>query len=238
MYLCNMNESMVVLVNGSIAAEISLLGAELRVLRKIDGENVMWAADTDHWNRVAPNLFPIVGRLKGDQYQLDGRVYDMRQHGFARDQVFEVVESAADEVVLRLAYGEATLALYPYQFEFLVRYRMEGATLWVEYQTKNLGDAEMLYSVGGHPGFALRGALEGHSLAFSQAGERVGFSADRRLIEGGYYSGKTAMVDVTTGVLALSDALFESDAIVFNEPDFHVSSPKSRPSLRAARTSH
>ena len=215
-----MNESMVVMVNGSIAAEISLLGAELRVLRKIDGENVMWAADTDHWNRVAPNLFPIVGRLKGDQYQVDGRVYNMRQHGFARDQVFEVVESAADEVVLRLAYSEATLALYPYQFEFLVRYKMEGATLWVEYQTKNLGDAEMLYSVGGHPGFALRGALEGHSLAFSQAGERVGFSADRRLIEGGYYSGKTAMVDLSTGVLALNDALFESDAIVFNDPGF------------------
>ena len=128
-----MNESMVVLVNGSIAAEISLLGAELRVLRKIDGENVMWAADTDHWNRVAPNLFPIVGRLKGDQYQVDGRVYNMRQHGFARDQVFEVVESAADEVVLRLAYSEATLALYPYQFEFLVRYRMRRCCIrWAD----------------------------------------------------------------------------------------------------------
>lgn len=220
MYLCNMNESMVVIGNGSIAAEISLLGAELRVLRKIDGENVMWAADTDHWNRVAPNLFPIVGRLKGDQYQVDGRVYNMRQHGFARDQVFEVIEASKDEVAMRLVYGEATLALYPYQFEFLVRYRMEGATLWVEYQTKNLGDAEMLYSVGGHPGFALRGVLDGHSLAFSQAGERVGFSAERRLIEGGYYSGKTAMVDVSTGLLALGDALFESDAIVFNNPGF------------------
>lgn len=220
LYLCGMNESLVVIGNASVLAEISTLGAELRVLRKMGGENVMWAADTDHWNRVAPNLFPIVGRLKGDQYQVDGRVYDMRQHGFARDQVFEVVESAADEVVLRLVYGEATLAVYPYQFEFVVRYRLECATLWVEYQTKNLGDAEMFYSVGGHPGFALRGALEGHSLAFSQAGERVGFSAERRLIEGGYYSGNTTMVDVSTGVLTLSDALFESDAIVFNDPGF------------------
>jgi galactose mutarotase-like enzyme len=97
-----MNESMVVIENGSISAEISLLGAELRVLRKNDGENVMWAADTDHWNRVSPNLFPIVGRLKGDQYSVDGQVYEMRQHGFARDQFFEVIEASADEVAMRL----------------------------------------------------------------------------------------------------------------------------------------
>lgn len=219
MYLCDMNESMVVIENGSISAEILLLGAELRVLRKKDGENVMWAADTDHWNRVSPNLFPIVGRLKGDKYSVDGQVYEMRQHGFARDQVFEVIEASADEVALRLVYGEVTLAMYPYQFEFVVRYRLEGATLWVEYQTKNLGDADMLYSVGGHPGFALRGDLGQHHLQFGLAGEWLDFSAERHCIEGGLYTGETSTVVVSQG-LKLSDDLFETDAIVFREPVF------------------
>jgi galactose mutarotase-like enzyme len=215
-----MNRDKVQIVGDGVMAEIALMGAELQTLKADGCENVLWQKDDIHWNRVAPNLFPIVGRLCNDAFTLDGVVYTMRQHGFARDQQFVVMEQDESSVLLGLKWNEQTMAVYPFAFHFQVRYRFDERVLWVDYITENLGNAEMLYSVGGHPGFALRGALEGHSLAFSQAGERVGFSADRRLIEGGYYSGKTAMVEVSTGVLALSDALFESDAIVFNDPGF------------------
>lgn len=210
------------IVGDGVSAQISLQGAELRVLKKIEGENLMWDVDETYWNRVAPNLFPIVGRLLNDEYTVDGVSYSMKQHGFARDRMFEVVEHDEVSVLLGLRSDETSRAVYPFEFLFQVRYRFEGAVLWVDYITENLGDVEMLYSVGGHPGFALRGALEGHSLMFSQAGEKVGFSAERRLIEGGYYTGETETVDVGDGVLGLTDALFVSDAIVFNEPKFDV----------------
>lgn len=215
-----MNEETVWIGNREAAAEIALLGAELKVLKMGRFNNVLWQKDDAIWNRVAPNLFPIVGRLKGDVYTVAGASYAMRQHGFARDRVFEVVSQTESEVVLKLSWDAISMLSYPYQFDFQVRYRWEGNVLWVDYITENAGAEDMLYSVGGHPGFALNGALEGHSLVFSSSGERVGFSAERRLIDGGYYSGKTHKVDVPNGVLALSDALFESDAIVFNEPVF------------------
>lgn len=216
----SMNRQTVQIFGDGVMAEIALLGAELQVLKTEGGSNVLWQKDDTHWNRVAPNLFPIVGRLKGDACTVGGKAYAMRQHGFARDQEFVVDEQDQSSVLLGLGWSEQTMAVYPFKFHFRVRYRFEGSVLWVDYITENVGDVAMLYSVGGHPGFALRGALEGHSLVFSEAGQRKGFTAERRLIEGGYYSGKTSPVDVSTGALALNDALFESDAIVFNNPCF------------------
>lgn len=206
--------------NNFVSAKIESLGAELQVLKCNDGKNILWKKDDVYWNRVAPNLFPIVGRLLNDCYVLDGEVYEMKQHGFARDQYFEILEQDESSVLLGLKSTQQTMAVYPFAFSFQVRYRLDERVLWIDYITKNLGEKEMLYSVGGHPGFALPGVLEVHSLAFSQAGERKGFSAERRLIEGGYYSGKTEWIDVPSGVLALSDSLFEQDAMVFHEPSF------------------
>lgn len=215
-----MKQGIVQIVGSGLTAEIALMGAELQMLKRDGSDNVLWQKDDAIWNRVAPNLFPIVGRLKGDAYTVGGKSYAMRQHGFARDREFEVLEQSESSVLLGLRSDAASLAVYPYSFDFKVGYHFDGRVLWVDYITENTGEATMLYSVGGHPGFALQGALEGHSLVFSEAGQRKGFSAERRLIEGGYYSGKTSMVDVSTGTLALNEALFESDAIVFNDPCF------------------
>ena len=215
-----MKQGIVQIVGSGLTAEIALMGAELQVLKRDGSDNVLWQKDDAIWNRVAPNLFPIVGRLKGDVYTVGDKSYAMRQHGFARDRAFEVLEQSESSVLLGLRSDAASLAVYPYSFDFKVAYHFDGKVLWVDYITENTGEATMLYSVGGHPGFALQGALEGHSLVFSEAGQRKGFTAERRLIEGGYYSGKTSLVDVSTGTLALNEALFGSDAIVFNDPCF------------------
>lgn len=215
-----MKQGIVQIVGSGLTAEIALMGAELQVLKRDGSDNVLWQKDDAIWNRVAPNLFPIVGRLKGDAYTVGGKSYAMRQHGFARDRAFEVLEQSESSVLLGLRSDAMSLAVYPYSFDFKVGYHFDGNVLWVDYITENTGEETMLYSVGGHPGFALQGALEGHSLVFSEAGQRKGFYVERRLIEGGYYSGKTSMVDLSTGALALNDALFESDAIVINDPCF------------------
>ena len=44
------------------------------------------------WPRHAPVLFPIVGRLAGDQLRHGGSAYRLTQHGFARDRVFAWLE--------------------------------------------------------------------------------------------------------------------------------------------------
>jgi galactose mutarotase-like enzyme len=215
-----MMHGLVSIHSADVSAEIALFGAELRSFQPRGGENVLWDVDSQFWNRVAPHLFPIVGRLKNDQYHYQGVQYAMKQHGFARDQSFEVLEHTESEVLLGLRSSEETQAMYPFDFQFQVRYRIEGKVLWVDYVTKNLGDTPMLYSVGGHPGFGIKGPIEGYVLRFSRDGQGVSFEAERRLIEGGYYTGETRTVVVSEGVLPLETTLFAQDAIVFNEPLF------------------
>ena len=41
--------------------------------------------------------FPIVGRLE-DTYMYQNQAYHLTQHGFARDQVFDVIEKGGEEV--------------------------------------------------------------------------------------------------------------------------------------------
>lgn len=199
---------------GNVMIEVSTLGAELQLVCVGGGNNLLWRKDDAVWNRVAPNLFPIVGRLKGDKFRFMGKDFPMKQHGFARDCVFTMVSNDRESLRLRLVWNEATFAAYPFQFQYDVIYSAKGGLLWVDYEISNLGEDSMLYSVGGHPGFAIHGALENYELRFEEK-----FVADRWLIDGAYYSGKTELMAVD-GKLKLGDDLFKQDAIVFKQPPF------------------
>jgi galactose mutarotase-like enzyme len=73
------------LSNDSISASVSAAGAELISLKNAQGLELLWQAGPV-WPRHAPILFPIVGRLKNDELQHQGKLYPMTQHGFARDR--------------------------------------------------------------------------------------------------------------------------------------------------------
>lgn len=74
---------MQVLENERFRVEINEFGAELtRFTSKKDGTEYVWKGDPAAWKRHAPILFPIVGRLKDKTYTVDGRPYEITQHGF------------------------------------------------------------------------------------------------------------------------------------------------------------
>ncbi|TYC48202.1 aldose 1-epimerase family protein [Weissella muntiaci] len=141
--------------NGSICVEVSEHGAELiSVINKETGLEYMWQADPNFWGRHAPNLFPIVGRLRGDRYKYRDKTYFMTQHGFARDNEFNVVEQSDTTVRLRLTDSEETHAIYPFRFQFDVEYRLTSQdTLGIAYIVTNTDNHDIYFSVGGHPGF-------------------------------------------------------------------------------------
>lgn len=208
-----MNES-IILQNSELKARIHFLGAEVVELSTLTGENILWEKDDAIWNRTAPNLFPIVGRLLNDTYTWKGKEYTMRQHGFARDQKFEVTQQTATSVCLLLKANASTRLQFPFEFEFEVTYTLEGNQIQVSHCTRNLTADKMPYSVGGHPGFALKDKLSNHELQFSNA-----FQAERCLIEGNYYSGATKTMNIAPA-LPLDFSLFASDALVFKQPPF------------------
>lgn len=71
-----------------IEARISTRGAELVSLSSKDTGEVLWQGGDGFWSAHSPLLFPVVGRLVGDEIQVEGRRYPMPIHGFARSLQF------------------------------------------------------------------------------------------------------------------------------------------------------
>ena len=88
------DREMLHIASESLNAAINPFGAELSHLHAADGRELMTDADPAFWRGRAPLLFPIVGALNGDTYRLNGRAYRMPKHGFARRQMFELMEQA------------------------------------------------------------------------------------------------------------------------------------------------
>ena len=144
-----------ILENEALRVTVADVGAELvSVYDKALGAERIWCGDAAVWNRHAPILFPFVGKVTEGKYRVDGREYAMKtQHGFARDLEFACVEETAASLTHRLEANNWTRTVYPYEFRLTVGHCLEGKRLRVEWTVENLGDARMLFAIGGHPGF-------------------------------------------------------------------------------------
>ncbi|WP_429970889.1 aldose 1-epimerase family protein [Fructilactobacillus sp. Tb1] len=143
----------VTLKNSKLTVKINEIGAELISVQNPQGIEYIWGADPEHWKRHAPILFPMVGRLKNDEYSYDGSAYTMYQHGFARDSKFEIVTSSDEQVIFLLKSDVETMKAYPFKFEFYVSYTLAENMVKVSMLVKNRDHHSMYFSVGAHPGF-------------------------------------------------------------------------------------
>ena len=141
--------------NGIISVEIVNHGAELKSAVKGDFE-YMWCADEKYWARTSPILFPFVGSLKDKVYRLDGKVYSMNQHGFARDNEFELIDSGANSATYIFEANEETLLKYPFDFALKIKYTLINNKIKVEWIVENKNDRIMSFSIGAHPAFNLK----------------------------------------------------------------------------------
>ena len=66
-----------------------------------------------YWKRHSPVLFPVVGKLKKNQTIINGRIYEMPQHGFARDFEFETITKLDNFHSYVLKSNKITLNKYP-----------------------------------------------------------------------------------------------------------------------------
>lgn len=205
---------MISIKNDFIEASIHELGAELQSLKKINGENLIWKKNEFYWNRYAPLLFPIVGRLINDSYKHEGENYVMKQHGFARDCNFEVENCETHKVTFRLSANEFTLKQYPFYFELTQRFELVGHTLIISSEVKNHNEEYLFYNIGGHPGFHLNGKLSEYFLDFGG-----NFQTMQHLIEGNYYSNEAKPI-ILTNSFQLQDSYFEKDALVIKNVPF------------------
>ena len=140
--------------NAQLSVTVSSFGAELQnLVCKQTGVEYMWSGDPDFWGKKSPVLFPIVGALKNNTYFLNHNSYQLGRHGFAREKEFELKQKTRDSLLFMLKSDDESLKIYPFEFEFLILYKIFGRSLKVTYTVKNTGKDSMCFSVGGHPAF-------------------------------------------------------------------------------------
>lgn len=201
--------------NNQLTAVIAKLGAELQSLKSnATGTEYVWTGDSEYWGKHAPILFPIVGALKDDQYTHQGQTYSIPKHGLARISSFEILEQATDQVSLVFHSNEETKKQYPFDFDFIVHFRLTATGLVTEYETINKSTEEMYFSVGGHPAFnvPLEAGLHFEDYQLSFAPEKERFEIP---MVGNYtdLANKKA-VDLNQG-LPLTHELFANDVVVY-----------------------
>lgn len=214
----------------SLLVSVNLFGTEVSSVKNRKGLEYIWQADKEVWPRHAPVLFPIVGKLKDNQFIFENKTYALSQHGFARDREFELIHRTEDSCIFQLSSDEQSKAAYPFDFIFRIHYRLEKNMLVTGYTVINTGDSEMYFSVGAHPGFNCPllpdEKFEDYYLEF-EAGDY-----ERTELNNGLRTNIKKTIFLEDNKLFLTKHLFDSDALVFENKQVQ------QISLRSARSSH
>jgi galactose mutarotase-like enzyme len=208
---------MITIENSFLKLQFSEIGAELKSIhhKKLQKE-LLYDGLGSFWNRSSPILFPIVGRLNNNQFQYEGRVYSMNQHGFARDMKFDAVLISKNEIEFILHSTIETKKKYPFEFELNIKYKLTETKIEVAYKVSNPDKKELLFSIGAHPGFVCplfeNEAFEDYYLMFEKEEILLRHLLDTNT---GLFNQFTELVTNGKQKLNLKYSNFEKDAIVF-----------------------
>jgi len=134
--------------------EIEDLGAELQsIYSKKTNTEYLWQGDPDIWDRRAPVLFPIVGRLKDGSYTYNGKSYQMPPHGFVSDAPFATEGAKDGSVILNFEDTEETRGMYPFSFALRVIFTLQWNVLETIYEVTNKTVGPIYFSLGSHEGY-------------------------------------------------------------------------------------
>jgi galactose mutarotase-like enzyme len=129
---------------------------------KIQGQDILYLDEERFVNPELsvrggiPILFPICGNLPDNCYQHGGKTYTLKQHGFARDLPWEVVQQGTDScasLTLILASSQQTREVYPFDFQLSFTYQLQGNRLRLQQRYTNYSSERMPFSTGLHPYF-------------------------------------------------------------------------------------
>lgn len=157
--------------SGESSAVLGLNGAQLNSLVK-DNTEYLWQGNPDFWSGQAPVCFPIVGVLPDGKAEAFGKDCEMKRHGVARINPFEVFEAYKNSVTFIQQSSEETKKAFPFDYELKIKYTINGDTVTNEYIITNTGDEKLPFVIGGHPAFncpiSADEAFEDYKLVFDK----------------------------------------------------------------------
>lgn len=218
------------LTSSKVSIKINHLGAELVSLQNAKNKEHIWNGDPKYWSKHSPVLFPIVGSLKNDHYELHGVHYQLFRHGFARDMEFKLVEKSENSALFSIQNNEETFKVYPFLFEFQIQYIIKDNWVEVHFKVINNSDTAMPFSLGAHPAFALENNFEAYQLQFENENEKLTYFP----LENNLISAHANTLSIENNLLPLNYALFEHDALIFKQLNSNVVTllERNKPLLR------
>ena len=208
------------LTNNVLKISVKPKGAELCEIASVKNHNqFMWHADPDIWRSYAPNLFPIIGSMKNDQYTFKGQTYHMPKHGFVRhNDDIKLVNQTKNSLTFSLMYNEGLLKLFPFKFELLITYSLNNNTLEIKHTVKNLDDKAIYFSIGGHPAFKCpvykNENYTDYSLVFEHEETAQTYVLN---MDNGLVTNQTKPAFDTKNSINLRPDLFTKDALIFKD---------------------
>lgn len=197
------------------------------------GEECLDKGGKPYWNRHAPVLFPMVGKLKNNQTKIDNNIYEMGQHGFARDSEFMLVKETENKHIYKLKSTEETLKKYPFAFSLQISYEQMQNKIKTTYQIKNEGDKSMPFGIGGHPAFRIDLTDLEKGNYFLEWEEEETKAEFWKLEEGLICEEKARNPLKNKKILELDNHTFDEDAIVMTNLSSHKVTLKNKRTEKA-----
>lgn len=208
---------MYILKNDQLEIGIQHNGAELCSIKNLkNNKEYMWQADPEIWGSHAPNLFPVIGALKGNQIKYEGEFYDMPRHGFIRhNENLEVKNQTETSITFSIKSNEELRKIYPFEFEFELSFTLKDKSVEVNHLVKNMDTKPIYFQIGGHPAFnapLFEGeTYEDYYLEFDQD-----LTLETYLLgESGLVSDNTKTIIENSDKIQLTKDLFNNDALIF-----------------------
>ena len=192
-------------------------GGELHSIKSNkDNTEFLWNGNPEYWKYHAPVLFPIVGKVKDGKYRVDGKTYELPQHGLARVREFEMINQTENTISFELKYSDDTLKVYPYKFSLIITYILEGKTVKTCYEVKNLDNKVINFSIGTHPAYICpimsNENLNDYYFEFNEK-ENCDIMP---ISEEGYIKHERKQYLVNNNIIPLNFDVFKGDALVFD----------------------
>ncbi len=195
------------LKNPNYNIKINSLGAELKSIF-FQGEEYLHQGKS-HWHRSSPVLFPIVGKLKNNNYTYKNKKYTLGIHGFARHNEFQLIKQNDKELSFLLKENENSLKHYPFNFNLKITYTLNENSLSIKYEISS--NQEILFSFGAHPAFLLKANINDSYLKFEKKEKANLLCLD---LKNGYVSNSKENY-LNSDILKLKTNIFKNDALIF-----------------------
>lgn len=144
--------------NEFLSLEVNEEGGCLKsLIDKRRNEELIYQPHPDSWKGQDVFIFPFIARLKDQTYSIDGKDYQMKNHGLLRYMKAEMSLERNKDIKATFNSNEETLRKYPFEFRAYALYHLEKNKLEINYHIFNLSDRDMPFEVGAHPAFKLPG---------------------------------------------------------------------------------